>query len=467
MTTEENGFPQYIQSELKRLLRVTKTPQENYYQLSKARKQLLNSVNVFLAANNLEPIDYQNTFSGEDFDNKIKDLFLNVQNHNPGIVSSNLASNPEYNRHMAELFDAVNFYLIDSGAPIKSFDPQNLYPTDEHPESSYPELVSNSSNAVGALNPEKPVLLCFGGGHASRGNDKIIDGMKKIIQELLDEPVDCENHTDFFIMPYPRTFMAYCFAHISRYNAEPETYHSPYASHFVSKYLMPFISRYNEEMQSYERLPIDEMIGKISNINLFGYSYGGVFIQELCNALQKTMQQIGYESEEIRLGLSQVFALTVGNSCRIVEKSQGNFSQCHLISRSDNYIKVFSDTFLAYPMAIEEKATQQLEIDRNQILIVGDAGQQSTIWRTTWEADKPYIYCEQRTDENGHDIRNYLTSSPRTDGIYYPQLAINSLRSAIQKSWKKQPIESVGALLENQSHMQRTYAALIRCAEID
>lgn len=457
----EHGFPGVLQVGFSHMLGIDENREaRGTHVLSEPRQKLLAAVNRFLEETGLDTIEYQGTEPVEEFDEKVRDLFWNISYHNPGETSLRLVSDSGYCQVLSELFQSASKYLHEVKYPIKIAGGSDAPTGLENPDNAVPCLYGQVGVEIAEIDVTKPILISFGGAYVFQGNNLLVHGMTKLAAELSGEAKSQANTTQHAVLPYPCTYPSYIYTHGFNYNMEPDSYHSPYAGRFVAEYLMPFISR-TEEPQKYERLEKEEMLERMGNLRFFGYSYGGAFVQEVCNALKKEMKELHYEPEEIQEGLAQVFALTVGAACRLVGKPEGNFTQCHLISRSDDYAKVFSNTLMHHPEIAQSAATEVLKIDERQLILAGDTGRQGVIWRTSRQDGEPYLVPQIRPDPKGHDIRNYLSSGPRQHGIYYPQAAINALRNALEMSHKHEPISSIEELMRKTPQTGRSFAELV------
>lgn len=177
----------------------------------------------------------------------------------------------------------------------------------EHPRRAVvwgvrPHRDSNEVSEVQSLDLTKPCLIFFGGGaYTSIGKDLVLPQFNTVKDMLAPDFVPSEYH--FYSMTDDGSVndKEKGLSHINKknlaYNNHPHHFYSKKAAFFVDQLLMPHIpDRAADPAQV--KGDINTIARKFSKITFLGFSYGGVFVQEIRNALNERLDAKGYNNKE-------------------------------------------------------------------------------------------------------------------------------------------------------------------------
>jgi len=325
---------------------------------NRGTNRLLDAVEDFLAKENID-IPYDPSLPPKeilsDFSSVVGLAFFRLNKapmlHNQPPLSQYYTNNMAFQRNIGDLmFDFATYCGENQSGPPVDFK------NDEIRTSSHVCIKSSATpSGIEEITSDRypdfrtPIVFELGGlGIQDGGNPALLKndlGRADILTEGM-------NNVDRYCVTYPRTPMVLYGAYIREYNLDPRHFYSGYAMQFVQDVLLPAVSpgyapthvhahRYRPESQdepvvSGERYHSMERLKKsFGNIRFCTHSYGACFVQEVRNALTRSMKDLGYTADEIKETLPAIFSLNTGVLARTDIKKDGDFSQFNVVLEAD------------------------------------------------------------------------------------------------------------------------------------
>lgn len=204
------------------------------------------------------------------------------------------------------------------------------------------------SNQYGYINVtdtfvlSRPTLLCLSGDRTKSSEGA--NGFAKLGQTLLGRAQVYSTDVQILGAIYPKLKTTYKKL-IEGYNQKAKAGNSQNYTDFsydlAVKQFFPLVSNSRNTIDGrieYEKISTIQAMRNCRNINVLAYSYGGVVINEIGDALSEFMENIGYTKDEIKKISQQVLVLTGGNVAN-VGTSKAGFTQIHLFNMNDTGVQ--------------------------------------------------------------------------------------------------------------------------------
>lgn len=145
--------------------------------------------------------------------------------------------------------------------------------------------------------------------------------------------------------PKPSTLLAHDIENhnASRYLADG--YQLPYIRQLVEKKFLPLVKVFDGErlpdQAPQRRIFIERAMRNARNLTVLAYSFGGVVMDEIGNALYDTMIQLGYTPDEINDVTRQIVVVTMGTVANF-GAGKAHFTSLHMLSTRDAKVSALS-----------------------------------------------------------------------------------------------------------------------------
>lgn len=338
---QSSHFAAYLQDIVEKGLQVQEGEQE-VRPLDQDDKAFLLSVNVFLKAEGLREVKWQEEACiASDFEAQIREK-LHYKNlcsldhafMHPDEVRSR-ANNPVRQQNLAGLYAALHRYRL---AKDTHFDPQEetlkLWRQDVslNHDGSYSAHINEAQEID--FN-DRIVLIAPGSSTLHDRQDGLASYFQQVELMLGGERIydkDNSNKTTLYSLTYPYLGRAAQDADIYQTNAAPYEHISPMAQHFVDETLLPSLG-----VSANSTLSTAQLKQALGKLRLYTISYGSVVIEQVRNAMGKTLLSYGYSKEQLAQAMPQVYVLNNNPVHRLQRNlpETGAFSSVNAVSAND------------------------------------------------------------------------------------------------------------------------------------
>lgn len=309
----------------------------------------LTQLNTYFEAEGLEPIQVP-TKIPESVEKHMRDALhykrITDPKH-PFVAQDEVqgrANNAQRQGNLATLYDALRQYRI---AKDVRFNPQpeelKLW---KHvatlQEGKNPPLHSSEPADTIDFN-DRVVIIAPGSSKLHSEKDSLVECFKQVelmlggkgIYDLKgSEKVTC------YAVTYPNLGRAAQEADIFATNANPYEHVSPMVQQWVDNTLLPSLGLNNGEIKSQEALEQSFM-----KLRFYGISYGSVMIEQIRNAMTKTLLAQGYSKEQLALAFPKAYAVNNMPVHRLEREAPvtGSFQTLNFVSDKDVVAKSYAD----------------------------------------------------------------------------------------------------------------------------
>lgn len=406
----------------------------------------LERANAFFQENEVEPIKVPASVSVKPSFGHALVEFFNEINHYPNPMNdpafmAEKSREQRANLSLGQLYYTVSEYLHALHVPIDRKGVQVI--PDEKPEQDIKlwrrvvEPKSDGSYAshieeVSAIDPSKKAVICVGGTASIHGHVPSINGLMKIAEKKLGGPEIYNEGLELYCVSYPAAHRPSFFADTHHYNANPEFYYSKPAQQFADRLIIPGID-------SARHPDVEHLKEVFSRLNIFAYSYGTVFVQEVRNYLSEQLLARGYEKDQVAEVFAEAYAMNIGPTCRLdVRKETGNFSSVYVLSPND--LNVRSKTHNHVLVNALATANRRMKpLSENELLIYSDApleGEFITPYdekKATHSASGGGQLCHQNPSYHGVSFYTESTVTPSGEA-HVPRYLSYHMSSAVGTS---------------------------------
>lgn len=402
---------------------------------------LLESTNAFLKESAVEPIELPEGAAVRPTFGEALVEFFNEINHytNPMNEQGFPCNEPEReqaNMALSKLYYSVSEYLHATHVPITrkgvSFMPE-VKPepfikmwrrrVERQEDGSFQSHVEE----VEGIDFSKKAVICVGGTASIHGHMPSINGLMKVAEGKLGGPEIHEEGVELYCVSYPAAHRPSFFAETHHYNADPEYYYSETARQFADTLLMPAIDKVAHPN-------LAQLKEVFSKVNLFAYSYGTVFVQEVRNYLSETLLEKGYDAREVKDVFAEAYAMNIGPTCRLdVVKTTGNFSSVYVLSPGDLNVrsKTHNHVFLN---AMATSGKRMKPLSENELLIYSEAPETGSfidygVGNAT--PAKGSGFQASRDNPSRHDLKFYTEPSANEEGRHDPRFVGYHMSEAV------------------------------------
>lgn len=390
-------------------------------------QRLLKETNAFLEDNAVDPIELPDVLAVNPAFGEALVKFFNEINHysnplNERGFPSDANARDAANLAFSRLYQGVSDYLHNTHVPIRrkgiELEPETTAePTiklwrrhvTQQADGSYTSHVEE----VDRIDTSLKSVICVGGTASIHGHLPSINGLMKVAETKLGGPEIHDEGVALYCVSYPKAHRPSFFADTHHYNADPEHYYSDSAKAFANSLVMPAIDALPE--------PNPELLKEaFANINLFAYSYGTVFVQEVRNYLSQQLLERGYKAADIRDIFAEVYAMNIGPTCRLdAVKETGNFSSVYVLSPHDLNVRSRTHNHV-FLNALTTSGKRMKPLSENELLIYSDAPlEASFIDYDNPEPETPPTpptSQDMRQNPSRHDLKFYVEATLQGNG---------------------------------------------------
>lgn len=301
-------------------------------------------LNAFLQAEGESPIELnEHMFVPKQLSELLVELFdgrvLNEQEHifNTSDDAKDRGANPERQRHVANLFQAISDYY-EAEQPDKAPQEKTLRLWKREMVADEQGQLQAELKEVDRIDFNEYAVLSMGGVTCQHTNPQYMNGMMKQAEEMLggkeiyQQPINGKKIAMYCISYEPRNRMSFN-AEIHAANADVNHYISEEATEFVRATLLPSLGL----EQGHTLKSSAELRSCLRKLNLFSSSYGTTMVLQLRNAVSEALLEAGYDKAQVREALSEVYSLNIHPTCHIEETipESGSFSSIYVVSQND------------------------------------------------------------------------------------------------------------------------------------
>lgn len=307
---------------------------------------------------------------------------------------------------------------------------------------------------------KKPTLLALPGGSAC--DTRKANGFAKVAQQLIGRSEIYDDKLQIISASYPthpddrgRVFEDGRI-HNQKFSSGEERNYQPYVEKLVSKSFMQLVT--NEDGQR-----IDNEIAKenLRNINVLTYSFGGMIIDEIGNALYDKMVELGYATADIDDITSQLVVVTTASASNY-GSCKANFTRLHILNLGDERVVENSENddlvieiLNEIGRADKPLTVIKLENENENVAVVTNIRSMARVDETgsVWDKDGNFFsmdldlkgkrfreYPSEKVefpaydDPKGHGVYTYMSYGVGEHGQMVPNMIANTLTNGINNS---------------------------------
>jgi len=194
----------------------------------------------------------------------------------------------------------------------------------------------------GEVDTSKPVVIFLSGFSTTNTEPRSVKAVMTHVEKMLDGTTDqVAEHINLYAWQYESKRSN--IKNIFNYNCRPSKAFSNSALTFVYDHFLPLMvndpkTDLKKKTASGTLKPYKEIEKAFDKITLMSYSYGGVFSQEVHNAMIKTMNDLGFNQKRARSLVSKIHLVSMGSMSRpTFEKNR--FTSITMVATNDRMAK--------------------------------------------------------------------------------------------------------------------------------
>jgi hypothetical protein len=181
---------------------------------------------------------------------------------------------------------------------------------------------------------ERPKIFYFGGSTALDETELQIQRNIRRIRTVIDTAQISPDMYDVYNVTYNNHAVMYHMQDTLEHAVNPATHTSKEAVAFVEQYLRPLYAT-GKGKKAEAGYSEAELKHRFSLVTLVGFSYGTVFIREICNAMQQDMEKLGYDKRTIQNTLPHIASFNLASTGYIAHDIPHHFAQVHINTKPD------------------------------------------------------------------------------------------------------------------------------------